>query len=169
MRPSRAGCTASAGTSPARSSTALLADRQPAASARRTVIRTGATAGVITLRPDGTPVASTTPAQQWLDILATEAFGGDNPQLALHSAAVSARFRAPGRTACLHMPTPVGWVCVRAAADLHADQVTIVVQHARLEAMIPILATAYGLTGSERAVLALVMRGCHLGKSAITS
>lgn len=67
------------------------------------------------------------------------------------------------------MPTPVGWVCVRAAADLHADQVTIVVQHARLEAMIPILATAYGLTGSERAVLALVMRGCHLGKSAITS
>lgn len=115
--------------------------------------------GVITLRPGGTPLASTTPAEQWLDILATETFGGDNPRLALHSAAVSARLREPGRAACLHLPTALGWVSVHAAADLHADQVTIVVQHARLEAIIPILASGYGLTGSERAVLALVMRG----------
>jgi DNA-binding CsgD family transcriptional regulator len=114
--------------------------------------------GVITLRPGGTPVASTTPARQWLDILATETSRGDDPQLALHSAAVSA-LQEPGRAACLHVRTGLGWVSIHAAADLHADQVTIVVQHARPEAMIPILASAYGLTGSERAVVALVMRG----------
>jgi DNA-binding CsgD family transcriptional regulator len=115
--------------------------------------------GVITLRPGGTPVASTTPAQQWLDILATETSQGEDPQLPLHSAAVFARFQQPGRAACLHLPTALGWVSIHAAADLRADQVTIVVQHARAEAMIPILASAYGLTGSERAVVALVMRG----------
>ena len=115
--------------------------------------------GVITLRPGRCPFASTAPAQQWLDILANETSWGHVPQLALHSASVAARRQEPGRAACLHLPTAVGWASVHAAADLHSDQVTIVVQRARADAMIPILASAYGLTGSERAVVALVMQG----------
>jgi len=115
--------------------------------------------GVITLRPGRTPVASTAPAQQWLDILASGTSWGHVPQLALHSASVAARVQDPGRAACLHLPTAVGWVSIHAAADLHSDQITIVVQRARAEAMIPILASAYGLTSSERAVVALVMQG----------
>jgi len=35
--------------------------------------------------------------------------------------------------------------------------------------MIPTLASAYGLTSSERAVVGLVMRGLSFRKSAITS
>jgi DNA-binding CsgD family transcriptional regulator len=115
--------------------------------------------GVITLRAGGSPVASTAPAQQWLDILADETGWGYVPQLALHSASVAARLQDPGRAASLHLPTALGWVSIHAATDLHSDQITIIVQRARSEAMIPILARAYGLTSSERAVVALVMRG----------
>jgi DNA-binding CsgD family transcriptional regulator len=115
--------------------------------------------GVITLRRGSVPVASTDPGRQWLDILRAETRWGDDSQLALYTAAVAARLQGPGMAASLHVPTSAGWVSIDAAADLHADRVTIVVQRARPDAMIPILASAYGLTGSQRAVLALVMRG----------
>ena len=105
--------------------------------------------GVITLRPGRSPVASTAPAQQWLDILASETGWAYVPQLALHSASVAARRQDPGRAACLHLPTAAGWVSIHAAAHLHSDQTTIVVQRARADAMIPILASAYGLTREE--------------------
>jgi DNA-binding CsgD family transcriptional regulator len=115
--------------------------------------------GVITIRPGVAPHAPTTPARQWLDILASSTDWGDHPLLALHSAAVRARRQYPGRTASLHLPTELGWVSVDAAADLDSDQVTIVVQPARCEAMIPVLASAYGLTARQQAVVGLVMRG----------
>src|SRR5262249_36780966 len=113
--------------------------------------------GVLDLTDGKGPVARTEPARRWLDLLAAEPFF--EPEYAIRSVAARARTVAPGGGAAVSIPTAVGWASVHASVNLHDDDVTVVIQPARPAQVLPILASAHGLTPSEQSVVRLVMKG----------
>jgi DNA-binding CsgD family transcriptional regulator len=115
--------------------------------------------GVVILSPGRAPLALTPSAQRWLELLAQPPWSKERLDVALMSVAVRARALGPSEPLRVHLPSPAGWAAVHASMASSSQDVTAVVDSARPEQILPLLAGAYGLTASEQAVVGLVLQG----------
>lgn len=125
--------------------------------------------GVLVLNPDDSITMSDRGADAWLDHLTVSDRAGAKLPLVVTAVARQARaILAVGQLppsgvrlarACVH--TPVGWLLVRGSVlgDGPDAKVAVTLEAARAPELAPLIAAAYGLTGRERRVTALVARG----------
>lgn len=118
--------------------------------------------GTVLLRGDDTIEAATPPARRWLTELFDSTGSPDTAPLTLVSVAQQARRVASGGSdelATARLPSRSGWLRFDASLLEGDDRVAVTISSGGEPGLADLIARAHGLSGREREVTALTLRG----------